>query len=348
MDKRAVRDKAAKNPSFKKFLQSPRFLISYAKLSGCDKALPPAEYLERMMNGNEEFHYRRNIFKMNIQDIVYDKTRHGHAEIDIPFDANHGVVAVQDLGGCESPVPLRSVFVLENMNVPVCRFDPIMFTQSWILTLIRPKFRFKGLVACPKGDYGLARLIVEVGSARGQTVRSEKSVPFKNGCTERLGKFIPFEVDSPEYSFRPVHVFFFVCIFYVNREPMEHRGMRIANCTVQCLLPEMPESLEQVETTETFSSGYDSPPHACNFTVDNASDPDYVKQLKTDFFSCLENTRQLRAEEVARAEKDINRLLGSNLLEDTMDVEEDGDDEHKRKRESSIDNDGEPLSKKKC
>ncbi|PIC52407.1 hypothetical protein B9Z55_002526 [Caenorhabditis nigoni] len=347
-DKEKIRDKAAKNRNFKDFIESARFLQQYARLTGCEKSLPPADYLQKINSEKASFCFKKIHHTFNLFDIVFNKTRHGFGQVDFPIEKNHGVTAIEDVGGCEAPCPLRRVFVLENMNVPVCRFDPIMFCQSWILSVLRPKFVFRGLVACPKGDYGLARFIVEIGNARGATVRSEVSVPFRSGDEEKLGKFLPFEVESPEYNFRPTHVFFFVCIFYVNREQMPIRGMRLANCTVQCVLPKMPESLEGIQQNESFPIGaHDPPPHQCHFSTEGqVQDPDYLQQLKTEFYSVMKNMTRIRAEEVARAESDITALMGTNLLGDAMETD-DNDGSDKRKR-AGLDNEGEPETKKRC
>lgn len=331
MDRSVIRQKAHKNRHLKEFLSSPKFIIEFAKMTGCSNKLPPMEYIEKQaIDGG--FAFKKNVYAMSMIDYVFNKTRHGFAERDIPFDANHGVKPLQDVGECESPVLLRNLFVLENMNIPVCRFDPLIFCQSWMLALLRPKFTFRGLIACPKGDYGLVRMIVEVGNSKGTVVRNELKIPFKNGDDSRLGRFFPYEVSSPDYDFRPNHVFFFVCVFYVNQTEMKHRGMRIANNTVQCVLPQMPQSLDSVECNESFPYGqYDTPPHQCNYTVEDFNDPAYLKDLKKDFYAVLKNSAQIRNAEVEFAEQDIEQLLEGNLLGDRMEVDE--DDVTKRKRD---------------
>ncbi|KAF1770008.1 hypothetical protein GCK72_001825 [Caenorhabditis remanei] len=347
LDKEFIRAKAEKNASLRLFITSPRFLIEYARLTHFSSVLPQKEYLDRMSENNL-FPYRKNVYSFNLTEIVFDKTRHGFREVDFPFDANHGVTAVQDVGGCHSSYDLRNIFVLENMNVPVCRFDPVMFCQSWVLTLFRPKFVFRGLVACPKGDYGLARMIVEVGNSKGSTFRSEASIAFKKGDDEKLGKFIPFEVATPEYNFRPTHIFFFVCIFYVNRNPIPIRGMRVSNCTVQCVLPEGPPSLDAVECNDSFPAGaYDTPPVMCNYVVEHHDDPEYLRDLKAGFFSTFDNYKNMKAAEVARAEQEMYDILEGNILEDRMDVQEVDGLSDNRKR-VNVDNEDEPLAKKKC
>ncbi|EGT38807.1 hypothetical protein CAEBREN_31374 [Caenorhabditis brenneri] len=343
MDRNTIRERAAKNTDLKAFISSPRFLLEFARMTGCSDRLPPMEYIQKQM-ADGFFTYKKSEYTISLIDYVFDKTRHGFAQKDFPFDANHGVKAVSDAGECSASCDLRNIFCLENMNVPVCRFDPNIFCQSWMLALLRPKFVFRGLAACPKGDYGLCRFIVEVGNTKGNAVRSEVSVPFRSGDDSRIGRFIPFEVVSPEYDFRPNHVFFFVCVFYVNQTEMPVRGMRVANCTVQCVLPPMPPTLENVECNDSFPSGnYDAPPHSCNYSIDDTNEPTYLKELKKDFYSVIKNSADVRKAETDRAQDDIDRILGGNLLEEKMDVEEIGAD--KRKRENT--DEDEPLAKKR-
>uniref|UniRef100_A0A1I7U422 Movement protein n=1 Tax=Caenorhabditis tropicalis TaxID=1561998 RepID=A0A1I7U422_9PELO len=343
--KAEIRDNAAKIPNFKTFISSPRFLVEYARMTGNSKRLPGQEYIDKQISDGG-FQYGKNKFKFDLIDFVFNNTRHGFGERDFPFDANHGVKAIQDAGECTSSLPLRNIFVLENMNVPVCRFDPVLFTQSWVLTLLRPKFVFRGLIACPEGDYGLIRFMVEIGNSKGTTSKSEISVPFKSGENEKLGKFIPFEIESPDYDFRPNHVFFFICVFYVNRKPMAHRGMRIANCTVQCVLPKLPKSLESIECFETIPHGdYDSPQHYCNYTIDYYDDPQYLKEMKKDFLSVVDNANKIRQADTRRAEKEVEKMFGRKLLDEPMDVDLTID--KRRREDSDDDDDDEPIPKKR-
>lgn len=345
-----LRDKAAKNKSLRIFLSSQRFLTEYAKRTGRMTCLPPAEYLEKQMRDGF-LPFRRHKNRFDLQEIVFDKTRHGFLQIDFPIDANHGAHADEDTGDCVAPCQLRNIFILENMNIPVCRFDPLMFCQSWVLTLLRPKFVFRGMVACPKGDYGLARMIVEVGSGKRQ-LRSETSIAFKNGEDEKLGRFIPFEVSSPDYDFRPTYIFFFFCIFYVNRTKIEKRGMRIANCSVQCVLPPMPDDLNKIECSEGYpAEGYDSPLYNCEYTANTHNDPEYLVSLKQNFFSVLENAKGIRDADTERTERVITEMLGGNLMGDPMEIGVDNGDEkpdsaEKRSHSQMDQEDDEPAMKR--
>uniref|UniRef100_A0A8R1EVD5 Uncharacterized protein n=1 Tax=Caenorhabditis japonica TaxID=281687 RepID=A0A8R1EVD5_CAEJA len=106
-----------------------------------------------------------NKHRFNLEEIVLDETRHGFGPVDFPFEIVHGVKPIQDLAGCEASELLRNVFILQNMNHPVLRVDPHTFCQSWVLAWLRPKFVFRGLIACPREEYGLVQLTVEVGDA---------------------------------------------------------------------------------------------------------------------------------------------------------------------------------------
>ncbi|CAI2300808.1 unnamed protein product [Caenorhabditis sp. 36 PRJEB53466] len=334
-----LRNYAAQNELVKRMINSDRFLIAFARHTQMTASLPSPAWLEKQRKDGG-FRNGELTHRFNLSDIVFNKTRHGFREVDLQFEPIAGIASSQNTGGCVSSAALRNIHVVENVNAPICRFDAQLFCQNWVLTLIRPRFVFRGLIACPSGDYGIARLMIEVGDNTDKRVTEELAIPFKEA---NCGQFVPFEVVSPEYDFPATLVFVHLMVFYVNQSEIVEPGMRIANCTVQCRLPEEPVALSNPFRHMLTADQFDQPHYSRNFDQLMVADAERLQTAPTDFFSVIDNARAVRLEETARAEREAEQMLAGNMLVDppedeiliairTAAEERDGEPSAKRRR----------------